>query len=576
MTTKYSPALSDYLPAFENRSDPFLYYYSFNKNNEIRCEAFTRNDIWSLANKAAAVIKNSGLTTRDRFALCFSANRYQDIAIRLAATMTGTIPVTINWQADTMDRVIYKIEITDSKLIFTDPGYDCHIINEIKRSFPNIPIIPINTIDPQEELSKKDYSSDVDEFFTRMIVFTSGTTGKPKGAQLSYRAYKTNQKTFEQFLDILPDHNFAVFTVNPMHHGNSTSITDWAVRRPGSVIHLIEKYSHNYWKILYDVTENNYDRLIAPVVSRHMDFLAELDQAHKLPVNKDSLLSAMKKTVFLIGSAPVGPTTIERFLHYTGKIPTVRFGSTEMCLQVIGIPRYLSEDEKKRLSQKGWNHHYHGDPQAGYYIGRPHPPYTRAKIVKNIDPQKADFLKNCAPGEPGYLIASGDNLMSGYVNDPVETQNVLEDQWYIGFKDICFALENDSDDGLDFFWVSRDSAMLIRGGANYAYHQINFELDNFISKQYQLPKESFDIAVVGLKVGSEHEDACCVMIELKTDESRNKKDEINKTFIKMANQLVSKGSRPDYVMFDNIPTNFKGAVLLKELGKVFKQYLNMK
>ena len=38
----------------------------------------------------------------------------------------------------------------------------------------------------------------------------------------------------------------------------------------------------------------------------------------------------------LLGSAPVGPTTVERLQKYTGKLPVVRFGSTETCLQVSG------------------------------------------------------------------------------------------------------------------------------------------------------------------------------------------------------------------------------------------------
>jgi hypothetical protein len=124
--------------------------------------------------------------------------------------------------------------------------------------------------------------------------------------------------------------------------------------------------------------------------------------------------------------------------------------------------------------------------------------------------------------------------------------------------------------------MSRDSDILIRGGANYSYDLINSELVNFIAQQYQLPKESFNVAVVGLKIDSEHEDACCVTIELKTDESRIKKDEINKTFLEIARQIVSKSAKPDHVMFDKIPTNFKGAVLLKELATQFKRRLNMK
>lgn len=93
--------------------------------------------------------------------------------------------------------------------------------------------------------------------------------------------------------------------------------------------------------------DKGYDRIVAPTVSRHFDFLETLSTSQKLDIDMKKLKIAMSKLDFIIGSAPVGPTTVERLLKYTGKIPTVRFGSTETCLQVMGIPRYL--DEKKGL-----------------------------------------------------------------------------------------------------------------------------------------------------------------------------------------------------------------------------------
>ena len=43
-----------------------------------------------------------------------------------------------------------------------------------------------------------------------------------------------------------------------------------------------------------------------------------------------------------------------------------------------------------------------------------------------------------------------------------------------------YRLRNPADGNSDVFWMSRESALLIRGGSNYAYEQINAELAAFL------------------------------------------------------------------------------------------------
>ena len=101
---------------------------------------------------------------------------------------------------------------------------------------------------------------------TKMVIFTSGTTGQPKGVESSFKvlqgppsttqrpaaqiyaayvvvwcfqAYDCNTATFESFLQLEDASTPAIFVViNPMHHTNSSAITDWALRRPGCHLHL--------------------------------------------------------------------------------------------------------------------------------------------------------------------------------------------------------------------------------------------------------------------------------------------------------------------------------------------------
>jgi acyl-CoA synthetase (AMP-forming)/AMP-acid ligase II len=274
----------------------------------------------------------------------------------------------------------------------------------------------------------------------------------------------------------------------------------------------------------------------------------------------------MRGVDFLLGSAPVGPTTVKRLLEHSGRLPHVRFGSTETCLQVMGTPLYLSHEHRNRAFERGWAHTWKGEPQAGYYIGRPHPPHTEVRLVRSISPERDDYLVQCEEGEPGYLITRGDNVMECYVKDPDGTRRVVcEDGWYTGLGDVGFWLRDEVTGQRDYYWMSRDSALLIRGGANYAYAQINAELAAFLADRYRLAEDAFDVAVVGLRIHSEHEDSCCVTVELMSEEARAHRQEIERTFLPEARAAVSKGARPDYLRFAGIPRNFKGALRVPQL-----------
>jgi len=165
--------------------------------------------------------------------------------------------------------------------------------------------------------------------------------------------------------------------------------------------------------------------------------------------------------------------------------------------------------------------------------------------------------------------------MSYYVGDAEATRGAFREGWYTGLRDIAFALRNERDGQLDYYWMSRDSALLIRGGANYAYEQVATELNKVLVEDFHLKAEQFKLAVVGLRVESEHEDKCCVTIEL-SQEAADIKAQLEASFIEKAGNRVSKGARPDYVQLAPIPLNFKGAIIVSELKQNFRKLLEHK
>jgi len=563
--TTFSSPTEEYCAAFENRHSPFLHFYTF-KQGAIQKRTLTRGKFWELAGSAAAHLRKLGISKGDRIVHCFSANSPYDLIFRLASVLVGAVPVTINWQVDDSERIAYKATLTEVRICIYDRGFTSRI-EELKASLPGVVFFEADELEKSPlpfdgPYALLDYSDE------RIVVFTSGTTDRPKGVSLCHRSYLTNRLTYEQYFGLSETTPVDLFLVNPLHHTNSTALSDWALRRQGAVLHLLAYYTTPCWKVLTEAVEHKRGLFVASLVPRHIDFLDSLAEQGKLPVAEGKLKEALKQTDILIGSAPVGPKTIERIRRFAGRIPHVRFGATETCLQVTAIPIAMPENAVLKALTAGWSHRYNNQEMVGYYIGREHFPFTRVKIVKSTNPESADYMLPCPAGEPGYLLTQGGNLFSYYVGDEEATRNVFQEGWYTGLRDIVFALKND-DGNLDYYWISRDSELLIRGGANYAYSQVAEELARFIIDSYQLSPKAFQLAVVGIRLESEHEDSCCVTVELVNDVSGTNRRRLESSFLKDARKSVSKGAKPDRLRFAQIPRNFKGVVLYPQLKQDF-------
>ncbi len=560
----FSSALTPYARAFKNGGKPFLHFYAFPEKGEVLTREYSRSAFWELACKAAAVLKGAGLKPGDACLHLFGGNNVMDLAFRLGSVMTGVVPVTVNWQADDAERVAFKIVASESRFLIHDHLVD-QFLSEIGSRFPDLPCFDTARLESQTPLDEAHFEEHLSSNDPKIIIFTSGTTGLPKGALHAFRSYETNQKIFDQFLE--PGPSWAGVVVNPLHHANATAVTDWCMRDPGAEIHLFERYSTPFWRILMDIAGNGPERIITPLTARHFDFFEHL-QKKGTSSDFQEFQTALNRIDFLMGSAPVGPTTVARIQKYTGRTPTVRFGSTETCLQVMGIPINMSEKARLAAFQRGWDHG--NGEQSGYYIGRPHPPFTEVRVVKSIRPQEPDFMQDAPAGSPGFLVTRGDNLMTRYVKNPEATASVFSDGWYTGLCDVGFWLPDPQDGQPDFYWMTRESTLLIKGGANYSYDQIGEDLVKTLAAGAQCKQDDFDLAVIGLRVHSEHEDACCVTVSLSSDAVGKRGEDI----IKALEGCPIKSSRPDFVRFAPIPRNFKGLVKTQQLKAEFREWLD--
>jgi len=111
-----SEALQGYLPAFQGHEDePFLTFYPVPSpsSSSTTKTTWTRGELWALAQRFAYVLKQEAkLQKGDCQVHLFAANSVEDVALRLASVMVGTVPVTVNWDSDPLDRVVFKVSLS--------------------------------------------------------------------------------------------------------------------------------------------------------------------------------------------------------------------------------------------------------------------------------------------------------------------------------------------------------------------------------------------------------------------------------------------------------------------------------
>ena len=182
----------------------------------------------SLALKAAAVIREAGVRPGESHTHFFSGNTLGDLAFRLASVLCATTPVTINWQADIEARVVHKVRATKSKAMVVDADVPAEQIEACREAMGGALAIVVaaDRLATTSPLPAVRVASGLRRSDPRIVIFTSGTTGQPKGVSLSYGAYDTNRATFEDFLRVPAEEaagRFELVATHPMHHLHSPS-----------------------------------------------------------------------------------------------------------------------------------------------------------------------------------------------------------------------------------------------------------------------------------------------------------------------------------------------------------------
>ncbi|XP_075148101.1 luciferin 4-monooxygenase [Haematobia irritans] len=241
-----------------------------------------------------------------------------------------------------------------------------------------------------------------------LIVCSSGTTGLPKGVQLTQSNILS---TIDSQLEptAIPLGEIKMLTVIPWFHafGCLTLITTSCM---GSVLVYLPKFDDHMFLSAIE----KYRILMAFMVPPLMVFLAK----HPM-VDKYDLSSLL---VLLCGAAPLSKETEDQIKERIG-VPIIRqgYGLSESTLSLL-----VQNDNACKPGSVG-------ALKVGLY-------------AKVIDPDTGKVL---GPNQRGELCFKGDCIMKGYIGDPKSTQSTIVDGW-LHTGDIGYY-----DDDFEFFIVDR-------------------------------------------------------------------------------------------------------------------------
>jgi malonyl-CoA/methylmalonyl-CoA synthetase len=228
-----------------------------------------------------------------------------------------------------------------------------------------------------------------------LIVYTSGTTGRPKGAVLSNDALLQNLTTVARAWR-WAESDRLLLTL-PCFHLHGLGLGLLASFLVGSCVVLRRRFVAE--ETLLDLQRTKATMFFGvPTMYNRLVALAE----ERI---RGADLSGMR--LWVCGSAPLSAATFERFRDRFGAEILERFGMSE-CGFVLAAP-------------------YEGPRRPGV-VGRPLPGVD----MRLVDAEKADegILSAPAPEEAGEIVLRGPNLFSGYWNRPQETRRAFLEGYF--------------------------------------------------------------------------------------------------------------------------------------------------
>jgi acyl-CoA synthetase (AMP-forming)/AMP-acid ligase II len=347
--------------------------------------------------QVAAALRASGLRPGDRIAV-LDLNHPSCLELTLACAQVGTANAVVNFRLAPPE-IIYVINDAEARILFVGPEF-AGALTQIRDKLPSVEqVIHIGGEQDEYEawLGAHDPADDghpasPDDCFVQL--YTSGTTGFPKGAMLTHRGMLAHAGNVAA--DFASGHGDVVQVAMPLFHVGGTSYALFALYAGARIVMMRVPDP----ALVLDVLEQHHitHTFLVPAL------LAAMTQ---VPGAADRDFSALR--VLSYGASPMPMPVMRACLKlFPGRMHQL-YGMTEAC----GVVTALGPED-------------HEDPAVAHRLVSAGKPIHGVEIEIR-DPATGDPVPTGAPGE--IWVRTG-QLMSGYWRKPDATAAAITaDGW---------------------------------------------------------------------------------------------------------------------------------------------------
>lgn len=434
----------------ESEADrPFIVYYDENGlRTSIDYREF-RARVFGLA----GWMRKRGLGVGDRIAT-LSHNHPDTVLTYFAGWTIGATIVPLNAGEDD-DRLSWILENSGTRLLVTRAEFLSRAGRLTKHVPRHVHLLCSDLVEVVSNVDRFESAAvpDADALLPRLslldsealIVYTSGTTGRPKGVVLTHGNLLVDAREIAAWHRI--DRNNPMMCVLPIHHVNGTVVTLVTPLFAASGVVLNRKFG----------TSSLFERIAAErvgVVSMVPTLLAFLTDRR---IDREGLdLSAFRHII--CGAGPLTIELAERFESMYGHRIVHGYGLSETTCYCCFLPVDLSDEDHRHWMRD------HGFPSIGVALP--------ANEMAIHDEQG----KERPAGERGEIVIRGHTVANGYFSNVEANRSAFAHGWFRS-GDEGFYLTDDADRRF-FFITGRLKELIIRGGVNLSPLEIDEVLNS--------------------------------------------------------------------------------------------------